>query len=1046
MMTEKNNASRRPLAYWSFFLTFLLGGGPILAIRQTAPSFVHPALDGIAIFMSVIAAGVLLNAYKKTKAPVIGILAVGVAGAVAFELLHTFADSPLITDGLLTKPEILIPWTWNATQLLLSTTMLIAALFSGKDAFGNSASTARQRIALRTILPLTIVVIPATTLFLLSTNLQSLIIEARAFSRPADLVSASLFLLALITFTLKGNWRKDSYGHMFLMALIAGLCSQAFLMAFSKQLYDASFSAGHLLHLAMYACLIVGFGRAQQISSEVSESDVVAPSGLSMGAKLGILCGSIALISVMPLAIKSSSTLHLIASENGITSLSTAAETAALSLTKQRLRANGDLNYLANVAPLGKLSNAAERERGIRELSLLTRNLLLSDSGYFSVGYVDAATRTELVNHPREALGNTNSAALLRLQENTNDLITQVLSTDQQTPLARSALMRISNSNAAEQTKALRIETTAMAVYDSETGLARGVFILQSDVSRELTAVNRAGFTTQLYVVNSEGRFVVHPDHDKEVGLQGTSDYTIGDEFAGLNFVALLADEAAGGSVYTSPEGVELIVGADRLPAPYGVGDDLLYIYTGLRAEIEQRATIIGNEMQQTAQLTLLCAVILGWFFAQRLARPVKNISDAAVEFGRNGSIMTMPVDGRDEIGMLAKSLNDMMNKVNSQRDTLVLLAAAVESSVDSILISSADGLIVYANPHYERYAGVKSEDIVGLHSTELPEFHNHTNFLSEAPSKRGNEVVWTGQYQWRRADGQMHDESIMISPIRNANGEIINHSMIIQDITQRRKMETDIEAKAKELMRSNKDLEQFAYVASHDLKAPLRAIEVILEWLREDLHDYNEGDVQENLTLLDQRTSRLGRLLEDLLAYSRAGRKVGDVRQLDMQEFVEDIATLIAPPAGMQIIADKSLPALVAHHAPLETVLRNLLSNAIKHHPDPQHGIIKVSAKDQGNSVLFSVEDNGIGIPEEYAAKVFKMFQTLRPRDDCEGSGMGLAIVQRIVTWQGGRIWFRNKPDGSGIVFNFIWNKAPQDMPEILAEDNATAAEKLAG
>ena len=127
-------------------------------------------------------------------------------------------------------------------------------------------------------------------------------------------------------------------------------------------------------------------------------------------------------------------------------------------------------------------------------------------------------------------------------------------------------------------------------------------------------------------------------------------------------------------------------------------------------------------------------------------------------------------------------------------------------------------------------------------------------------------------------------------------------------------------------------------------------------------------------------------------------------------------------------------------------TVLRNLISNAIKHHPDPKHGVIKVYAKDQGDAVLFCVEDNGTGIPEEYEAKVFKMFQTLKPRDDCEGSGMGLAIVQHIVGWQGGRIWFRNKPNGGGIVFKFIWNKAPQDMPEIVVDDAAGSEEQLAG
>ena len=118
--------------------------------------------------------------------------------------------------------------------------------------------------------------------------------------------------------------------------------------------------------------------------------------------------------------------------------------------------------------------------------------------------------------------------------------------------------------------------------------------------------------------------------------------------------------------------------------------------------------------------------------------------------------------------------------------------------------------------------------------------------------------------------------------------------------------------------------------------------------------------------------------------------------------------------------------------------MLRNLISNAIKHHPAPERGVIKLYAQDQGDSILLGVEDNGPGIPEEYAEKVFKMFQTLQSRDQTEGSGMGLAIVQRIIDWQGGKVWFHPAAEG-GTVFKFIWNKAPQDMP-VISNDTASS------
>jgi len=328
-----------------------------------------------------------------------------------------------------------------------------------------------------------------------------------------------------------------------------------------------------------------------------------------------------------------------------------------------------------------------------------------------------------------------------------------------------------------------------------------------------------------------------------------------------------------------------------------------------------------------------------------------------------------------------------------------------------------------------EKLTGRHIADLIGEDSFAERKEHYDMALAGEEVNFEANRVA---------PDGRTTYFSVTHKPHFDDAGNVVGVMGLGIDITDRREAELELESKTGELERSNKDLEQFAYVASHDLKAPLRAIDVLIEWLKDDLEGHEVGDVQENLTLLEARTGRLGQLLDDLLAYSRAGRKVGGVRQVNIKSFVEDIGHLIAPPEGFQIVADDSLALeFAAHHAPLETVFRNLLSNAIKHHPEPSKGVIKVYAKDQGDSVMFGVEDNGPGIPEEYADKVFKMFQTLQSRDEVEGSGMGLAIVQRIIDWQGGKIWFHPAAEG-GVVFKFTWNKAPQDMPEIETSDKA--------
>jgi PAS domain S-box-containing protein len=284
-------------------------------------------------------------------------------------------------------------------------------------------------------------------------------------------------------------------------------------------------------------------------------------------------------------------------------------------------------------------------------------------------------------------------------------------------------------------------------------------------------------------------------------------------------------------------------------------------------------------------------------------------------------------------------------------------------------------------------------------------------------------------QYEEMRtmANGDERFYSVTYQPHRSDTGEVVGILSLAMDITDRRNVERALESKSDELVRSNQDLEQFAYVASHDLKAPLRAIDILVDWLREDLATYTGGEVQQNLDLLKQRTARLHRLLDDLLAYSRAGRKPGQVVELDSRLLVEDLFVLLAPPATMRLEADTTLPVIRAHHAPLEQVLRNLINNAIKHHPTG-NGLVRVYAQDKGDEVLFAVEDDGNGIPREFAEKVFQMFQTLAPRDEVEGSGMGLAIVKRIVEWQGGRIWFHGGPGGQGTVFKFTWKRLPRD------------------
>jgi signal transduction histidine kinase len=227
---------------------------------------------------------------------------------------------------------------------------------------------------------------------------------------------------------------------------------------------------------------------------------------------------------------------------------------------------------------------------------------------------------------------------------------------------------------------------------------------------------------------------------------------------------------------------------------------------------------------------------------------------------------------------------------------------------------------------------------------------------------------------------------------------------------------------------RSNQDLEQFAYLASHDLKAPLRGIAHLAVWIREDLGGGIPPSVAEHLDLLEGRVERMEALINSLLAYARAGRMPRVLEQVDTRALVAETVDLLAHGEGAAIVeVDERMPVVFSPRAPLQQVWMNLLSNAFKHgtrgEQEPQ---VECGATDLGEQWCFSVRDHGPGIPGRYHERAFALFQTLSPRDRVEGAGVGLAIVKKLVEAEGGRVWIEGEPD-TGAKFCFTWPKRPR-------------------
>jgi len=241
--------------------------------------------------------------------------------------------------------------------------------------------------------------------------------------------------------------------------------------------------------------------------------------------------------------------------------------------------------------------------------------------------------------------------------------------------------------------------------------------------------------------------------------------------------------------------------------------------------------------------------------------------------------------------------------------------------------------------------------------------------------------------------------------------------------VARQRRAQLARQALVDQLKKVNTELEQFAYVASHDLKAPLRGIDSLATWIADDLAGTLEGEPKHNLDLLRSRVKRMEELLDAVLAYSRAGRVVGDPEMVDAATLVRETFEFLEPPAGFSLEIEGPMPRFRTAPKALEQVFQNLFSNAIKHH-DRSEGTIRVSAREHDGWYAFAVADDGPGIPPRFHERIFEMFQSLRPHDEVEGAGMGLAVVKKSIESVGGTIRVETDPTRRGTTFRFSWPK----------------------
>jgi PAS domain S-box-containing protein len=427
--------------------------------------------------------------------------------------------------------------------------------------------------------------------------------------------------------------------------------------------------------------------------------------------------------------------------------------------------------------------------------------------------------------------------------------------------------------------------------------------------------------------------------------------------------------------------------------------------------------------------------------FAERLvADGLRSAEDAlAQQIGtgieliarrKNGSefpieIMLSPLDSAEGI-LVTAAIRDISVRKEAEKHLARMegrYRGLLEAAPDAMVVVNQKGDIVLLNVQAEKQFGYHRDELVGQRMKNIIPAGFAERLIADALRSTEDALaqqIGTGiEITGRRKDGTEFPIEIMLSPLESAEGVLVTAA--IRDITTRKVAEAHLLYKVEELNRSNEELGQFAYIASHDLQEPLRMVASYTQLLARRYKGRLDSDADEFITFAVDGANRMQRLIQDLLAYSRVGTKGKDLLVTSSEEALQrailNLRGAIADSGAM--VTHDPLPAVMADETQLVQLFQNLIGNAIKYQ-NPGVPRIHISAiKNGGGKWTFSVRDNGLGIDPQYFERIFVMFQRLHKREEFAGTGIGLAICKKIVERHGGEISVQSQP-GKGSTFSF--------------------------
>ena len=469
-----------------------------------------------------------------------------------------------------------------------------------------------------------------------------------------------------------------------------------------------------------------------------------------------------------------------------------------------------------------------------------------------------------------------------------------------------------------------------------------------------------------------------------------------------------------------------------------------LYLKSNLNA-IRERFQLYAGIMVLVILLSFLLAYILSKWLQQGISKPILMLAETAkaISIKQDYSVRAQKL-GNDELGFLTSAFNQMLAQIQKQNVDLIeseeRVRAVLNSALSAVIVMDAKGIITDWNLRAEKMFGLTSKEAIGM---ELAETIIPSNYR-EAHREGLKHFMMTGngpiinqflELSALHRDGTEFPVELSISMLKANN--VFTFCGFITDITARKKAEEEIlmfnqkleqmvSDRTQELEIVNKELESFSYSVSHDLRAPLRSIHGYVSIFAEEYASKFDDEAKRLTTIIMNNTQKMGRLIDDLLAFSQLGRKELIKTQASMKNIVENIWEEHRRVEGNKNIKCEisELPDAYVDIITIRQVWINLISNAIKYSRQKELPSIEIGAEEKEDMVIYHIRDNGAGFDMLYYDKLFGVFQRLHSQKEFEGTGVGLAIVQRIITKHGGKIWAEAKPN-EGATFYFSVRKS---------------------